>query len=379
MRVLHVGKYYPPYPGGIENFVSDLATQQHHAGADPAVLVHSPPASAAPQKPADFPVLVSKTWGTMAYAPVSPGFAPKLQGAITRLQPDLLHLHLPNVSAFWALALPAARRLPWVVHWHSDVLTDNAPRMIRAAYGAYGLFESALLRRSRTIVATSESYAAHSPVLQRYADKTTVVPLGLNPERYHLPGAQDRSWAKQQFGAGFKVLGLGRLSHYKGFDILVEAAGSMNDVSCVIAGAGEQASALATQVRSTPGSINLCGAVSDGQARALMDAADVIVMPSVQRTEAFGLVLLEAMIAGKPVVASQLTGSGMPWVVARAGHGLLTEPGDVDALNKALATLKSDPARCEQMGAAGLLAFQEHFHIASIEREIAQVYEAVLS
>ena len=153
----------------------------------------------------------------------------------------------------------------------------------------------------------------------------------------------------------------------------------MDDLTCVIAGDGEQASSLARQVGQADGRITLCGAVSDGQARALTEAADVIVMPSLQRTEAFGLVLLEAMIAGKPVVASQLKGSGMPWVVNKGGHGLLTEPGNVDALVDALTQLQSSPSRRSELGSTGQLAFQEHFHIASTERRIAQVYETALS
>ena len=189
MRVLHVGKYYPPYPGGIEIFVSDLATQQQRAGVTPAVLVHAPPGTSDSQPASDFPVYMAGTWGTLAYAPVSPGFGPLMHRAITQLKPDLLHLHLPNASAFWALALPAARRLPWVVHWHSDVLTENTPWPVRTAYRAYGLLEAAVLRRSHTIIATSENYAEHSTVLQRYRDKIKNVPLGLNPERYQPPGA----------------------------------------------------------------------------------------------------------------------------------------------------------------------------------------------
>lgn len=381
MRVLHVGKYYPPYPGGIEVFVSDLATQQQRAGLQPAVLVHSSPGSTLPEKPSEFPVIEARTWGTMAYTPVSPGFGWRLHTAIRRLKPDLLHLHLPNVSAFWALALPAARKLPWVAHWHSDVLTADAPGKIRAAYVGYQYFEAALLRRCEKVIATSENYRTSSPALKRFQAKSTVAPLGLDPQRYGPPSPEDQSWAEGLFGTGFRVLGLGRLSHYKGFNVLVEAMEYVDEASCVIAGDGEQAQALTTQVESSRGvqRVNLCGSVTDGQARALMTAADVIVMPSLQRTEAFGLVLLEAMIAGKPVIASQIKGSGMPWVVAQGGHGVVTQPGDSAALSHALNTLKNNASKRKRLGETGRESFDRYFHIRSVEREIAEIYNSVLS
>ena len=66
------------------------------------------------------------TWGRLLFTPISPGFPLLLHRLIKRDQPEVLHLHLPNPSAFWALALPSARRLPWVIHWHSDVLTSGS-------------------------------------------------------------------------------------------------------------------------------------------------------------------------------------------------------------------------------------------------------------
>ncbi len=88
-------------------------------------------------------------YGRLLYAPISPTFPFWLARAIREFQPDLLHLHLPNTSAFWALLVPAARRLPWVIHWHADVVASTIDRRLALAYRLYRPFEQRLLAASR--------------------------------------------------------------------------------------------------------------------------------------------------------------------------------------------------------------------------------------
>ena len=117
--------------------------------------------------------------GQFLYAPVSPAFPLLLSRLIREFKPDLLHLHMPNTSAFWALLSPAARRLPWLVHWHADVPLDVRRPAVRAMYALYRPFEQALLRRAKSIIATSAPYLDSSAALRPWIGKTQVVPLGL--------------------------------------------------------------------------------------------------------------------------------------------------------------------------------------------------------
>ena len=136
LRVLHIGKFYPPHRGGMESFLADLINAQRAQGIEAAALVHGTPL---PQDP-DWLVRVPVQFHAV-YAPIAIGFRAAMKRAIERFDPDVLHLHMPNNSVFWALLLPEARYIPWVVHWHSDVVVSNIKWSVALAYMLYRPFE----------------------------------------------------------------------------------------------------------------------------------------------------------------------------------------------------------------------------------------------
>ena len=125
-KALHVGKYFPPDVGGMETYLHDLVRALAPLNVTPSVLVHQSRISLHSSEESlsandvALRVVRAATWCRLLFTPISPTFPWLLRRLIKREQPDVLHLHLPNPSAFWALALPAARRLPWVIHWQSD-------------------------------------------------------------------------------------------------------------------------------------------------------------------------------------------------------------------------------------------------------------------
>ena len=102
---------------------------------------------------------------------------------LAEFRPDVLHLHLPNTSAFWALKSRRARAIPWVVHWHSDVIGPGLDAKLKLFYPLYRPFEQALLKRADAVIATSPPYLESSRALQPFRDKCRVIPLGLDPAR----------------------------------------------------------------------------------------------------------------------------------------------------------------------------------------------------
>jgi rhamnosyl/mannosyltransferase len=391
MRVLHLGKYYPPFAGGIEHFLADLLPALQTQGVAAAAVVHDEqPFRRSPlPDPADpLPIYRAPCHGRLLYAPISPTFPLWLNRAIRAFQPDLLHLHLPNTSAFWALALPAARRLPWVIHWHADVVASLIDRRLALAYRLYRPLEQRLLATSRAIIATSPPYLDASAALAPWRDRCRIIPLGLNPARIPEPdpAARQRAealWGKTSTGGerAFRILAVGRLTYYKGHETLIRAATGLPDSRVLIVGTGERRTRLEGLIQSLAlsGRVSVPGFQPEADLNALLVSCDVLCLPSLERTEAFGLVLLEAMRFGKPVVVSAIPGSGTGWVVQRAGHGLLVPPGDPVPLAAALRELQADPARRAGLGLAGVTALQEQFGIGPVAAAVIESYRQTLA
>ena len=386
MRVLHVGKFYPPYAGGMEHFLADLLPAQQALGIQAAALVHHhgpgwrsevPPAGEAGPW-----VYCAPCLGRMLYVPLSPSFPWWLDKVIRDFDPDLLHLHLPNTSAFAALLLPRARRLPWVVHWHADVVASAIDRRLALAYGLYRPFEQGLLKRSRAVIVTSPPYLEASQALAPWRKRCAVIPLGLDPLRLPPPDAASRDWAQRVWGpTGLRVLTIGRLTYYKGQEVLIRAAASLPDVRVLIVGQGEHSQRLGNLITSLglADLVSLTGFATEGEVAALLASCDLFCLPSLERTEAFGLVLLEAMRYGKPVVVSDIPGSGAPWVVQAAGNGRLFPPGDAPSLARTITLLQADPQARQRLGQAGAQALQRLFGISPVARALLDLYEAVAS
>ena len=374
MRILHLGKFYPPHPGGIERFVAELAAEQHAAGHDVAVLVHATPGKAAPPSRQDMHGIRIDTvscHGQLVFAPISPGWPVVFRRLLDTFRPDVLHLHMPNVSVFWLLGLLRARRIPWVLHWHADVPADSTHWGLRLGYPVYRQFERRVLAHSRAIIATSDAYARASCALDAHADRMQVIPLGMAD----APAAGDAPvWPAE----GLRLLAVGRLSYYKGFDVLLRALADCPGISLVLIGDGDCAQTLAAQVRDLglASRVLLAGQRDDADLEAAYLACDALCLPSLDRAEAFGLVLLEAMRAGKPIVASDIPGSGVG-TVAGPDNALRVPPGDVPALAAALRALAQSPELRQRLGAAGRARWEREYRIGAVSALIDAVYRRV--
>jgi glycosyltransferase involved in cell wall biosynthesis len=373
MRILHLGKFYPPVPGGMERFLGDLAEAQRAAGHDVSVLVHGQ------ADPGDPPWLMRcPVWLRLAFAPISPAYPLWLHRAIKQHKPDLIHIHMPNLSVFWALLLPSARRLPWVVHWHSDVEVSRHKLSLRLLYPHYRIFERALLECAEAVVVTSLQYLQASAPLAPWRDKCHVVPLGVAPAR--LPEVASGETEGLWQGRGLRLLAIGRLTYYKGFETLIRAVGGSDGMDLVIVGEGEERSALERAIASAGNrsTVRLLGKADDATCQRLLASCDVYCLPSCERTEAFGIVLMEAMRYGKPLLASDLAGSGVTWVVRDGHNGVLVPPEDVAAWRKALLELAVDPQRCRALGGNGQLRFLNELDIADVADRVTGIYQRVL-
>jgi len=373
VRILHVGKYYAPQRGGMERHIQDLAQWQVSHGIDVEVLVHQPGGRWRTSRECIDGVKLTRVGclATPLYAPLSPTFPLQFARALRSAQPDLLHLHLPNPSCFAALASAPARRLPWIVHWQAEVSPEVPDWRLRLAYRAYRPFEQALLAHAAAIICTSQAYLDASPALARWHAKARVIPLGIDAGTG--VGTRAPEWPRPDT---LKLLAVGRLSHYKGFATLIDALAQVPEASLVLIGDGEESTRLRDQAqrRGVSARINFAGATDDATVNAAYAAADAFVLPSLDRSESFGLVLLEAMRARLPVIASAIPGSGVNHVLAEGAAGLLVERGDAVALGLAIRRIANDRSLRETLGAAGRQRWEEHFTLERSARAVLALY-----
>ncbi len=379
MRALHIGKYYPPFAGGIENFMGDLIPAMRRIGVETEAVVHDHPGSGAggPDAVRHPGIHRAPCQGSLMYAPVSPTFPLVFNRVARRFKPDVLHIHMPNTSAFWCLGLPRARRTPWVVHWHSDVVQSHIDRRLAAAYRFYRPFEQRLLRRASLILATSPPYLDASEALRPWRRKCRVTPLGMDAGRLPSPDPHMENAAESFWRPGkTRVLAVGRLTYYKGHEFLIRAAAQIPDLHVVIVGKGERKRALRKLIADNglEKRVVLHGFAESRWLRTLLATCDFLCLPSVERTEAFGLVLLEAMRYAKPAVASDVPGSGVGWVVRHGETGLLARPGDAAGLAGAMEALARRPDERRRMGDAAALRFHRVFRIDRVASMILEVY-----
>lgn len=372
MRILHIYKDYFPVVGGIENHVKLLAEAQAMSGHDVSVLVTSRDHRTHIEQIQGVRVIFAARLATISSAPIS--FA--LPRMLAHEEPDVAHLHFPYPWGELAnYFFGRARRT--VMTYHSDIIRQKYLRAV------YGLMMDRVLARVDRILATSPNYMASSPVLRKYADKCTVVPLGVDVARFQNPPSTPnpllRPLIKEgEGGEGVRLLFVGHLRYYKGLDYLLRAMSELPGARLTIVGTGPmegQLHALAKELR-IEDRVAFEGEVSEAELPAHFAACDIFVLPASERSEAFGVVQLEAMAAGKPVVCTEI-GTGTSYVNVDGETGFVVPARDPHALASAITKLIQDPGMRERMGAAGRARVNREFTLEKMVERVMKVYGQV--
>lgn len=383
MKILHIGKYYPPFSGGIENFMGNLLPLLASENTQVHALVHNHELSltASEQLYHQVKVIRIPSYGRILFAPVSPLFPFYLNHEIKSFQPDIIHIHMPNTSAFWLLMLPSAKKIPWIIHWHSDVVNTHLGRVFSLAYRAYKPFEQLLLKKSKSIIATSPHYLKSSPALKKWQQKTQIIPLGIDLQ---IPVLTQQSLieAKQFWGdAKYKLLAIGRLTYYKGHQYLIEAMKNTDQGKLIIIGHGEEHGRLTRLINKLAlnQQVILAGKLDDNLLHALLSSCDIFCLPSIERTEAFGLVLLEAMSHSRPLLVSNIPGSGMTWVCQDQKTGLFSTPMDSHDINQKIQQLLDHKDKQAEYGKKGYERLKHEFSLESVTKKTLALYHQIIA
>lgn len=368
MNILHLYKDYFPILGGMENHIKWLAEAQAADGHQVTVLVTSLDRRTSVRSENGVRVIRAARLAHVASTPLSLAFPWLLR----REQPAIAHLHFPYPLAEVSNYL-LGRAQRTVITYHSDV--------VRQA-GILRLYDPLLrrvLRAADRLIATSPQYVQSSPYLRPLQARVSVIPLGLNLARFQQPDPQQVAALKARF-PGPLLLFVGRLRYYKGVQFLLNALPQAPSARLLIIGSGPMAApwqALAHSLQLSD-RVHFLGDISDAELPAYYAAADLFVLPACARSEAFGVVQLEALASGTPILSTEV-GTGTSYVNLDGVTGRVVAANSSPALAEALRDLLSDPLRLQALGAAARQRAAAEFSLPLMVKRIETLYRELLA
>lgn len=366
IRTLQVGKFYPPYMGGMETHLQALCEN-----LNPVIKVQAVVANSNRQSTEDWvrgiKVIRAGTLFNLSAAPV----CPEMVSLIRRSDADIIHLHLPNPMAVMAY-LASRQRAKLIVTYHSDVVRQ------KLLNNAFNPILNLALSRCSAIIATSPDYLATSPVLAAHRDRCHVIPYGIPVEQFEQCDQTAVNRIRAKYGERL-IISVGRLVYYKGFEFLIRSMANVPDARLLIIGDGPLRAALEQEAREcgVADRVVFLGELQNEETIPYYHAADIFALASIARSEAFGIVQLEAMACGKPVINTQLD-SGVPFVSLDGVSGLTVPPKDSGAMAAAINKLLDNPALRAQYGDAARRRVREEFALEVMTRRMLRLYSQVV-
>ena len=306
--------------------------------------------------------------GTLFSTPLAPGYIPAFVRRVRSADIVIHHAPLPLNDAAILLGLPDDVAL--VIYWHAEIAGYPLLKRLVAP-----LIRAALARADR-IVVSGQPMIDHSEFLRPHAKKCAVLPYGMDLEYWRTLDSGERAIVERMRRERPRhIVALGRLVGYKGYDVLIRAMQSVDGHATII-GEGPlfaELQQLATRL-GVSDRIRFSGRLPRDQIKQLFHSAQIFAFPSVTEAEAFGIVQIEAMAAGLPIVNTSLATTAP--LVARHDHEALTVPlGDPQALSQALNRILDDPALAERLGAAGRERALNEFDLSVFRTRMEIIYQ----
>jgi glycosyltransferase involved in cell wall biosynthesis len=367
VRVLHLGKYYSPARGGMETIL-ELLCNGTSSRVQNGVLVANGRFRRSEERRGSVEVIRVPAMTRIGAVSV----CPTMPFRLARERADLIVIHEPNPMGLLAyfLARPGTKMIIW---FHSEVIRPSWRYKL-----FYRPFLQFALRRAARIVVSSPTLAASAAALQECQSRCVVIPYGIDADREPVDDQALRraEFIRHQHNRPI-VLFVGRLVRYKGADVLLDAMRGIEGVALLV-GEGPERAGLERRAESLGVSdrVRFLGEVSNDELAALYRACDLFVLPSVTRQEAFGVVLLEAMAAAKPVISTDL-GTGAGWVNQHGETGLVVPPRNAAALHDAIHQLITQPETRASFGAAARRRVRSVFTLDRMIGATLDLYRAV--
>lgn len=371
MKILHSYRtYFPDPPGGVAEAIRQICLATAENGVVNTIYALSPNPIPSVIKRLEGKVIRNKSW--IAPASCDIGGVASLSTFQEQVKiADILHYHFPWPFADVLHSL-VRRAPPSIITYHSDIIRQ------RLLGRVYSPLMWSMLKSMKVIVATSPNYARTSPVLSHpdIRSKVRVVPLGIDENSY--PDGDDSIFQKINLlidDPYFLFIGVPR--YYKGIHTLIQAAKSVN-AQIVIAGSGVEI----LELKKLVGELNLkniifSGFVTDSEKVALLKNCLALVLPSHLRSEAFGMVLIEAAMFGRPMISCEI-GTGTSYANLHEESGFVVPPESPADLANAMNCLLRDQALVAKMGLVARSRYKELFSADALGKAYTSIYQELL-
>ncbi len=369
MKVLHIGKYYPPFLGGIEKVNFDLVETLIQQGVQTDVFCFNHEVGREVTYKG-YKIHRTAVWMTKFSTPISFSIFKDLREIYKDY--DIIHIHMPNPTAALAFQfLPFKGKI--VLHWHLDIVKQ---KLVKVGYKA---FQTHILKKADAIIVTSPDYLESSKDLKPYKNKCYVIPLGID-DSYLTENLKFRDKLVLKYNDKKVIFSLGRLIYYKGFEYLIEAAKYLDaNTLILIGGIGVLKEKLQKQIEDNnlQEKVKLISKIPETELAEYYNRADVFCLPSIERSEAFGIVLLEAMASSCPVISTSM-GSGTSWVNTHQETGLVVPAKNAKALANAIKLITENKDLNDRFSKNALARFHEHFKLEQMTQRTLDLYQNLL-
>ena len=369
MRILQLGKFYP-ITGGVEKVMFDIVegmSEREDMHCDMLCASKDWYGKTVQINLAN--IICTPTWVKAFATMISPEMVIRLRRI--KKNYEIIQIHHPDPMAALALWLSGYKRKV-ILHWHADILKQ------KLALRFYKPLLDWLIRRADIIVGTTPKYLEASPFLQDKSLKKVCIPIGIDAVSYDI----EKVKLLRSKHEGKKIIfSLGRLVEYKGYEYLVDAARYLpDDYVVLIGGSGPLKGSLTGLImqNALQEKVRLLGRISDEDLPTYYAACDVYVMSSIWKTEAFGIVQIEAMSCGKPVVATKIPGSGVDWVNEDGVSGINVEPMNGKAIANAVIHILSDKERYAEFSKGSKERYEKLFRKEAMINSFSDLYKSLI-
>jgi glycosyltransferase involved in cell wall biosynthesis len=373
MKIIQASKAYYPFLGGIETVVQQLAEGfALKENIESKVIVCNDHPSRSIEVYNNVQIERTATIARLASLPISPSYPVQLLSQTA----DILHIHEPfliapaSYLAFRSLARKRFKRL--VVWWHSDIVKQ------KKLSGIYLPLQKAILEEADAIVVGTPKHISSSEVLGEFQHKCHSIHYAVDAKRFVITNECKQKIAaiKEKYNKPI-VLFFGRLVYYKGIEYLVEAIQSVPDAHLVVVGRGALQESLEIMAAKGIGNISFIPYLAEEELVAMYHACEIFVLPSVENTEGFGIVQLEAMACAKPVISSDLP-TGVTYVNQDGVTGLVVPKRNSQELAKAINyLLKNETVRTE-LGKTAQRRVESEFTVSGMVEQNLNLYAEIL-